>query len=583
MRNGSIQLAIGLLLTGLLSTLPLVWGDRTGAPSDSRIAWGSRTWPLRAFARQSGRHLTTPSLEKAFDFPIGGKARIENLSGGIHLETWSRPRVEIEVRPVSGAREFRASLVSLTVSADAFACLIPSIPHLRLDVRTRVPDGTALDLKSADGPIEVSGEPGTMTIETAGGGVTLRLPANFDAEVTLQALQGTIRSELPILVRGTFDAHAVQGKLGGGGRSLTVKTARGDIRLLALPPTMGGSHTIARSTESPPLAPPRELPERPAEPAPPRDRPSLRTEPPDEPPPSPRRTRGEDTGDVITLEAPLVNVNVSVTDQYGRAVADLRKEDFVLYEDGVPQHITHFASVTAPFDLALLLDVSGSTESKLSVIRRAAQAFVDMIGPEDRMAVFAFARRVYRIVPFTNNRFLLKQGIQTIRGGGGTAFYDALWHVLTEVERQPGRRRAIVVMTDGVDNSIRQPWLYPTEHTFEELLARVQESDVLIYPIYLDTEYEMVVRQRRESPMSYAVARRQLRELAEHSAGTLYRADTVEDLEGVYQRIADELRTIYSLAYSPTNATRDGKWRTIRVKVLRPGARVKARRGYYAR
>ncbi|MDW8168781.1 MAG: hypothetical protein RML74_09945 [Acidobacteriota bacterium] len=82
--------------------------------------------------------------------------------------------------------------------------------------------------------------------------------------------------------------------------------------------------------------------------------------------------------------------------------------------------------------------------------------------------------------------------------------------MLTEVEQRPGRRKAIVVMTDGVDNSIRQPWLYPTEHTFEELLARVQESDVLIYPIYLDTEYEMVVRQRRESPMSYAVARRQL-------------------------------------------------------------------------
>jgi len=576
MRSWRTRLAIGLLLIGpLINGLPMARKD------------GTR--PFRTWARQSGRNTTTSSLEKAFDFPIGGKARVENLSGGIHLETWSRPRVEIEVRPTPGARGFRTSLVSLDVSADAFACLIPSVPHLRLDIRMRVPDGTALELKSADGSIEVSGEPGTMTIETEGGSVTLRLPANFDAEITLQAPHGTIRSELPILIRGTFDAHAVQGKLGRGGRSLAVKTARGDIRLLALPPTLGGSHAIAQSQEAsePPArvesSPPRELSERPAESTSPRARPSLRTEPSDEPPPSPRRARGEDTGDVITLEAPLVNVNVSVTDEYGRAVADLRKEDFVIYEDGVQQQITHFAPVTAPFDLALLLDVSGSTESKLGVIRRAAQAFVDMIGPEDRMAVFAFARRVYRIAPFTNNRFLLKQSIQTIRGGGGTAFYDALWRVLDEVERQPGRRRAIVVMTDGVDNSIRHPWLYPTEHTFEELLARVQESDVLIYPIYLDTEYEMVVRQRRESPMSYAVARRQLQELAEHSAGTLYRADTVEDLEGVYQRVADELRTIYSLAYSPINATRDGKWRTIRVKVLRPGIRVKARRGYYAR
>jgi len=538
-------------------------------------------WPSGGFFPQSGRHAAVPVVEKTFDFPMGGKARVENLSGGIQLQTWSRPRIDVEARPVSGARAFRASLVSLNASSEVFTCVIPSVPQLRLDVRLHVPDGTILELKSADGPIEVSGEPGATTIETTGGNITLRLPANFDAEITLLAPQGAIQSELPILVRGKFDAHAIEGRLGRGGRSLTVKTMRGDIRLLALPPTGSPSPSLARA-ESSPSIPPRELPDREESPAS-RSRPSLRTDPREEPPPPPRRTRAEDSGDVITLEAPLVNVNVSVTDEYGKAVSDLQKQDFVIYEDGVEQHITHFSPVTAPFDLALLLDVSGSTESKLGVIRRAAQAFVDMIGPEDRMAVFAFARRVYEIAPFTSNRFLLKQSIQAIRGGGGTAFYDALWRVLTEVERQPGRRKAIVVMTDGVDNSIRQPWLYPTEHTFEELLARVQESDVLIYPIYLDTEYEMVVRQRRESAMSYAVARRQLLALAEHSAGTLYRADTVEDLEGVYQRIADELRTIYSLAYSPINTARDGKWRTIRVKVLRPGVRVKARRGYYAR
>jgi VWFA-related protein len=513
---------------------------------------------------------------------MGGKVRVENLSGGISLETWSRPRAELVVRPASGARAFRATLVSVTVSSDALACAIPSVPQLRLDVRMRVPDGTALELKSADGPIEVSGEPGATTIETTGGNVALRLPANFDAELSLRTSHGSIQSELPILIKGALDAHAIEGRVGRGGRAVTVRTVRGEIRVLALPPTLSPSPAPERA-ESPPN-PPRELPHREESPAP-RPRPSWRTDPTREesPPPSPRRTRAEDSGDVITLEAPLVNVNVSVTDEYGKAVSDLRREDFLIFEDGVPQQITHFSPVTAPFDLALLLDVSGSTESKLDVIRRAAQAFVDMIGPEDRMAVFAFARRVYEVAPFTNNRFLLKQSIRAIRGGGGTAFYDALWRVLDEVERQPGRRKAIVVMTDGVDNSIRQPWLYPTEHSFEELLARVQESDVLIYPIYLDTEDEMVVRQRRESPMSYAVARRQLLALAEHSAGTLYRADTVQDLEGVYQRIADELRTIYSLAYSPTNAARDGKWRTIRVKVLRPGVRVKARRGYYAR
>lgn len=538
--------------------------------------------PPEGHGRQSGRHAQSPSIEQAFDFPLGGRAQIANLSGGIRVQTWSRPRLEVQVRAARDARAFRTSLVSLKVTSDSFTCSIPPVFSLHLDVWVRLPDGVSLDLRSADGPIEVSGEPGATRIETIGGNITLRVPANFEADLTLQAEQGSIQSELPLLVRGKFDAHRIEGKLGRGGRALAIRTLRGDIRLLALPPTMSSPASVAQGErpveEVASSIPPRESPPS----SPPRARPELRTDPTEESP-LPRRRPSEEAGDVITLEAPLVNVNASVTDERGRAVRDLRKQDFIIYEDGIEQQITHFSPVTAPFDLALLLDTSGSTESKLNVIRRAAQAFVDMIGPEDQMAVFAFARRVSLVASFTNNRFLLKQSIQTIRGGGGTAFYDALWYVLDEVERRPGRRKAIVVMTDGVDNSIRQPWLYPTKHTFEELLARVEESDVLIYPIYLDTEYEMVVRQRRESPLSYVVARRQLQALAENSAGTLYRADTVEDLEGVYQKIADELRTIYSLAYSPQNATRDGRWRTIRVKVLRPGVRVKARRGYYAR
>jgi len=106
---------------------------------------------------------------------------------------------------------------------------------------------------------------------------------------------------------------------------------------------------------------------------------------------------------------------------------------------------------------------------------------------------------------------------------------------------------------------------------------------VIIYPIYLDTEYELVVKKRQERPESYAIARRQLAALAEGTAGTLYKAETVEDLEGVYERVASELRTIYSLAYSPLNAAHDGTWRSIQIKVNRPSARVKCRRGYYAK
>ncbi|HXF06336.1 MAG TPA: VWA domain-containing protein [Blastocatellia bacterium] len=536
---------------------------------------------------QSGRNLPTRAVESLIEIRPGTTVRIENPLGSLRVDIWSENRILWSAEKGGMGRASESSQVSLRRDGDRVTILVRSQPMSRLDLLVKVPQHARLELKTEAGAIELSGEPEALTAETTHGAITLKLPAHYGADLTLMTTMGTIQSELPVVVYGAFDAHVIRGRLGRGGAPVSVRTTSGTIRLVALPPALDQPSVIASADRVPllPSAEPRVVtaPVLAKHPSEGRGERSI-DEPLDRPEEAARDRRSplRDDG-AITLEAPLVNVNVSVTDPSGRAITDLTKEDFTIYEDGVPQAITHFSSVEAPFDLVLLLDTSGSTESKITVMKRAAQRFVDLIGPEDRMAVFTFTRRLWLIAPFTRQRFVLKESIERISGGGGTAFYEALWQTLDVLNQQSSRRRAIVVMTDGVDNSIGQPEWYPSRYTFEELLRRVEESDVIIYPIYLDTEEEMVHRKRRESPRSYAIARGQLAQLAEHTGGTLYRAATVHDLAGIYERVASELRTIYSLAYSPATAARDGRWHALRVEVRRPNAKIKSRRGYYAR
>jgi VWFA-related protein len=532
-------------------------------------------------ARQSGRNVEAPAFEQSIEFNPGGVVKIDNQSGAVRVEIWSQNRVELSASKPQSSRVYWQSLISVNNSPGVIAITVKPAATLRVDLIARIPLQTRLDVKTNSGALEVSGEPAALTAETASGSVTVKLPANYDADLSLAAVNGAIRSELPVIVHGQFDAHLVQGKTGRGGQPIVIKSASGEINLVALLPT--SQHpTVISDVDSPQV----ELIRDPTVRTPPRapsDRSENEAENRAEESRRVNARRAPPEADAITLEAPLVNVNVTVSDGLGRPITDLKKEDFRIYEDGIEQTVTHFSPVTAPFDLVLLLDMSGSTESKKKVIKRAAQKFVELTNLEDRVAVYTFTRRLHLICPFTNNRLALRESIDKIETGGGTAFYDSLWRTLDELSKTRNRRKAVVVMTDGVDNSISRPDLYPSRYRFEELNGRVQESDVIIYPIYLDTEYQMVVKEKRELAENYAIAREQLTSLADESAGTLYKAAKVEDLEGVYQRVAAELRTVYSLAYSPLNAAHDGKWHEIQVKVSRESLKTRSRRGYVAK
>jgi VWFA-related protein len=296
--------------------------------------------------------------------------------------------------------------------------------------------------------------------------------------------------------------------------------------------------------------------------------------------------KGEKTDDdAIVLNSALVSLNVSVTNRSGKSLSDLSEGEFEVYENGERQNIEFFSPSSAPFNLVLVLDLSGSIQDKLNVVKSAALKFLDVIGPQDKVAILTFTDKVRVVSSLSSNRDTLRKRVKSIGdAGGGTAFYEAMWFAIADTLRgTQGQRNAVVVMTDGVDSSLDRYDPLPTRVTFEQLARRLEESDVLVFPIYLDTEFDEVFRGNRSSSESYAIARVQLERLAELTGAQPFRAERVEDLSGVYKQVAAALRTVYSVGYYPTNAERDGSYHRVRVVVNRPDAAVRTRRGYYAK
>jgi VWFA-related protein len=309
----------------------------------------------------------------------------------------------------------------------------------------------------------------------------------------------------------------------------------------------------------------------------------------EEPPPPPPIAHGTDAEDVETIrvDTELVDLNVSVFRRGGQGVVgELGKQDFLVMENGTPEEISFFASAATPFDMVLLLDLSLSSAKKLGLIRKSAIEFVKAARPTDRIGVVTFAQATTVVSPPTLDRAQLVDRIEKIeRPHDGTNFWDALAFVLKQGfgPPDPSRRRAVVVMSDGVDNALPGIVGPGSSIEYEDLLETVKTSEAIVIPIYLDTEREMI-KERKATPEAYALARQQLQELAGESGSLLYSAGKVEDLNGVYQQVIRDLGTVYSIGYQPKNRRRDGAWRTVSVRLVnRPDLAARTRRGYYAR
>ena len=291
--------------------------------------------------------------------------------------------------------------------------------------------------------------------------------------------------------------------------------------------------------------------------------------------------------DVIRVDSDLVDLKVSVLRLNTLSpVAELQQSDFLILENGKPQEISFFAGESAPFDLVLLLDLSGSTAKKLKLVRNSARRFVEAARPIDRIAIVTFTDAIHVMSPLTLDRDVLKKAIKKIEDpGGGTNLWDSLRFVLDHVlpAQNATRRSSVVVMTDGVDNALPGIFGEGSKTTFAELLERVRASDVVLFPVYLDTEKEEVKRQR-STAMAYAMARESLTQLADTGGTKVYPAKDLKDLDAVYDQVIKDLGTVYSLGYRSNNTLRDGKWRSVAVQVVRrTGVIARTKRGYYSR
>ena len=294
-----------------------------------------------------------------------------------------------------------------------------------------------------------------------------------------------------------------------------------------------------------------------------------------------------DPVETIRIDTDLVNLNVSVFNRNSSPTAvPLQQKDFAVFENGAPQDILFFASGETPFDLVLLLDLSGSTSEKIGLIRKSSKRFVDAAPPADRIAILTFTADIQIVSRLSSDHKDLKKSIDDIeRPAGGTNFWDALRFVLEHLlgqSRAENRRSAVVVMTDGVDNALPGVFGDGSQTSFEELLKIVQRSDAIVLPIYLDTEKEADKRGLLKE--AYALARQQLAMLAAESGNVIYQARKVKDLEGVYEQVMRDLSTVYSIGYRPANYVRGGSWRGITVQLPgHPELAVRAKRGYYGK
>lgn len=291
-------------------------------------------------------------------------------------------------------------------------------------------------------------------------------------------------------------------------------------------------------------------------------------------------------GDTIRIESDLVNLQVSVLSHDPlKPPTYLQQRDFKVLDEGAPQEIAFFAAADAPFDLVLLLDLSGSTADKLKLIRKSSKRFVEASRPMDRIAVITFTDAVEIVSPLTSDHKELLRAIDDIeRPAGGTRFWDALRYVYEAVIRpeQSSRRTAVVVMTDGVDNALPDVAGVGSHTTFEELANLAARSEAVIFPVFLDTEKEEIKRHRTPAS-AYVLARAQLTQLAEGSGTIVRRASKVSDLESVYEQIIRDLGTVYSIGYRPVSNKRDGKWHQVSVALLdHPDLTARTRNGYYA-
>jgi len=268
----------------------------------------------------------------------------------------------------------------------------------------------------------------------------------------------------------------------------------------------------------------------------------------------------------------IVSLNVTVTDAATHYITDLEEGDFLVFEDGIKQNVTFFSRRQSPIALSLLLDSSASMEEHLSVLQQAATNFVHKLKSNDIAQVIDFDSRVEIRQGFTGNQAELDTAISQLAAGGSTSLHNAIYIALKElrkvraVNEEDVRRQALIVFSDGEDTS--------SLVSFDEVLDLAKRSETSIYTIAL--------RGSDVQAKGFREAEFVMRTLAQETGGRSFFPAKIDDLNGVYTQIADELASQYTLGYTSANPRRDGAWRRVVIQVSRPNVTPRTKKGYYA-
>jgi len=291
--------------------------------------------------------------------------------------------------------------------------------------------------------------------------------------------------------------------------------------------------------------------------------------------------------DIVRVSTNLITVPAEVLDRSGRYIGSLQKDDFRIYENGVEQQLAYFASVEQPFTVALLLDVSGSTQSRLEAIRSAANTFIKRLRPNDRLLLVSFDGKINVLTEAVTLSELRKKKLRLDAVNDGTLLYDTVGFVLNQRLAGIQGRKAIVLMTDGVDGGSKKASL-------KQNLRDAEEANVVIYTVQYNTLTQLPERLSQISNLKareyvrtrmikeYGVGSTYLQFLAEKTGGRLYKAETLSDVPRAFDSITDELGRQYSLGYYPKGQAQPGEKRDIKVRTRSPNLVVRARESYVA-
>jgi VWFA-related protein len=553
--------------------------------------------------------------ERKYTIKTGGTIEVENLFGRIDVRSDEKNENQITIQ-FSSDKALSANEIKTDNSDGKLKVeILPANSDSRVDVTLQIPIRIKVRLKSNKGQIRVSGDFEEASAESNTGTIYADIPVEdlkykflwsasrprIVSDVELEdykekaagkfVIKGEIKEESQSEVEKDEPSEEETKSESGeepkdkGKQSKTIsldfRTARGII-LLNVPPSevpsdlterplTDAAKAVIRSgdsllTEAIRRASPKFFGDYASTLPPRKNTPFLNT--------SDKKNR--------SVSASLKKVNVQVVDINNRAVSDLSKEEFQLTERGDKREIISVEPATSPFNLVLLLDVSGSIENYVDFIRKAARNFVRTVSPQDKLSIVIFNEDVKTLSAFTTDKDVLSESLDTFDAGGGTAYYDSIAYVLTDTLRpMKGDRTAIVVLSDGDDNRSFLP--------FSALLGSIQESGALVYPLYVPSGLIAAsetrdinktadpLRNRFLSQSLTSKAQEEGEELARISGGVYYPISRLSELQTAYDDIVRQLRTAYTITYRSNldDSNGDRTSPLLKVKVNRENTFVK--------